>query len=153
MDIENLLKQFNVDKVKYVVIGASAFPVHGYARTTLDVDICINATKKNAFQCLQALKKSGYDIVDITTDSFLKKKTLFRQYLLEIDIHPFVKGITFNTLWRHRVRKRMGRVLVNFADLDDLIKMKKAANRPKDKQDLKVLLEIRRRNKSGKKDS
>ena len=91
MDIEGLLKQFNVHKVQYVVIGASAFPVHGYARATLDVDICIKATKTNAERCLKALVKCGYDITDITIGSFLKKKTLFRQYLLEVDIHPYVK--------------------------------------------------------------
>lgn len=147
MDIENLLRLFNAHRVKYVVIGATVFPVHGYARTTLDVDIFIKPSKKNAQQCLKALKKFGYDVSDISTDVFLRKKTLFRQYLLEIDIHPYVKGSTFTTIWKHRVQKRMGKTLVNFASLDDLIKMKKAAGRPKDKQDLKILLELKKRKK------
>ena len=41
MDIESLLRLLNAHKVKYVIIGAAAFPVHGYARATLDVDIFI----------------------------------------------------------------------------------------------------------------
>lgn len=148
MDIENLLRLFNAHKVKYVIIGATAFPIHGYARATLDIDILIDPSRKNVQQCLKALKKFGYDVSDISVDKFIQKKTLFRQYLLEIDIHPYVKGVTFKTIWKHRMQKKLGKVFANFASLDDLIKMKRAAGRPKDKQDLKILLELRKRSKS-----
>jgi hypothetical protein len=37
VDIEGLLKSLNAHSVDYVLIGATAFPVHGYARATLDV--------------------------------------------------------------------------------------------------------------------
>ena len=147
MDIVTLLRLFNAHKVKYVIIGATAFPVHGYARTTLDVDIFIDASRANAQQCLKVLAKCGYDASSIQIDAFIHKKTLFRQYLLEIDIHPYVKGVTFKTVWKHRLRRKIGKVSSHFASLDDLIKMKKAAGRAKDKQDLKVLLEIKKRKK------
>ena len=39
MDTESLLKLLNAHSVSYVVIGATAFPVYGYARATLDIDI------------------------------------------------------------------------------------------------------------------
>jgi hypothetical protein len=48
MDTEKLLRFLNARNVRYVVIGATAFPVHGYARATLDVDILIDATRENA---------------------------------------------------------------------------------------------------------
>ncbi len=38
MDIEGLLRSLNAHSVEYVIIGATAFPIHGYARATLDVD-------------------------------------------------------------------------------------------------------------------
>jgi predicted nucleotidyltransferase len=44
VDIESLLRSLNDHSVEYVLIGATAFPVHGYARATLDVDIFIRAT-------------------------------------------------------------------------------------------------------------
>ena len=47
MDIESLLKSLNARSVRYVVIGATAFPVHGYARATLDIDIFIEPTAEN----------------------------------------------------------------------------------------------------------
>ncbi len=143
MDTENLLKLLNDHKVKYVIIGAAAFPVYGYARTTLDIDIFIRPSRINAQNCLKVLHKCGYAIFDLTPEQLLKKKTLFRQYLLEIDIHPYVEGVTFETIWKHRVRKKLGKIMTNFASLDDLIKMKRAAGRPKDKQDLKVLLKLK----------
>jgi len=36
MGIENLLKSLNGHDVRYVIIGATAFPVHGFSRATLD---------------------------------------------------------------------------------------------------------------------
>lgn len=151
MDIENLLRLFSAYKVKYILIGATAFPVHGYARTTLDIDVFIEPSEKNAQVCLKSLKELGYDTSDIAPGTFLQKKTLFRQYLLEIDIHPYVKGVTFQRIWKNRVRKRIGTVYANFACLNDLITMKKAAGRLKDKQDLAILLELQRRKRSKKK--
>ena len=32
MDTEGLLRSLNAHSVRYVIIGATAFPVHGYAR-------------------------------------------------------------------------------------------------------------------------
>jgi len=48
METEDLLKLLKEHQVKFVVIGATAFPVHGYARATLDIDIFIEPTIKNA---------------------------------------------------------------------------------------------------------
>jgi hypothetical protein len=48
MDTESLLHSLSAHKVRYVVIGATAFPVHGYARATLDIDIFIDPTSTNA---------------------------------------------------------------------------------------------------------
>ncbi len=66
MDMENLLKLLNEHNVRYVIIGASAFPVHGYSRGTLDINIFIESTNENANRILKALKASEYDMTDIT---------------------------------------------------------------------------------------
>jgi predicted nucleotidyltransferase len=139
MDISSLLKSLNAHKVRYVVIGARALPVHGYVRATLDTDIFIDPSEDNARRTLEALKSFGYDISDISTHDILSKKVLIRQYLVETDIHPFVKGITFEQVWKNRVRSKIGRTTANFASLADLIRMKKSADRVKDREDLKIL--------------
>jgi predicted nucleotidyltransferase len=48
MDIEDLLRSLNDHNVEFVIIGATALPIHGYARATLDIDIFIRLTPKTA---------------------------------------------------------------------------------------------------------
>lgn len=142
MDTEGLLKSLKGHKVDFVVIGATAFPVYGYARATLDIDIFIRPTEINARRTLLALKEFGYDVTDIKEEDLLEKKLLIRQYAVETDIHPFVKGMDFATAWRNKVKAEFGDTAVYFASLKDLITMKKAAGRIKDKEDLKYLRKL-----------
>ncbi len=151
MDTESLLRSLNARRVRYVVIGASAFPAHGYGRAKLDVDILIEPTAENASRTPAALTDIGYDVEEVTADEMLEKKILFRQYVLDVDIHPDATGVTFDQVWKNKVRRKVGNTFAYFAGLNDLIKMKRAANRAKDRDDLKVLLELRRLKKQDEK--
>jgi len=139
MDKERLLKSLNDHGVEYVVIGAAAFPVHGYARATLDIDIFIRPVPENAERTLAALGDFGYDVTDLSRDDLLKYKVLIRQYVVELDVHPFVEGVEFDRIWANRVAGEFGDIPVSYASLDDLIAMKRAAGRPKDLEDLRAL--------------
>ena len=143
MNTENLLRSLKEHKVAFAVIGATAFPVHGYSRATLDIDIFIKADRSNAEKTRRALENFGYDMTDVTVDELLTKKVLIRQYTVEVDIHPFVKGVTFEALWKNKVKAKFGDTFVWFASLDDLIQMKQAAGRAKDLEDLKYLLRLK----------
>ena len=147
MDTEELLRLLREHNVDFVIIGATAFPIYGYVRATLDIDIFIRPEKTNAKNTLEALIKFGYDMSDVTVNDLLTKKILIRQYIVETDIHPFVKGINFETIWHRKVESEFGSTKVNFASLDDLIRMKKAAGRAKDLEDLKYLSAIRKKQK------
>lgn len=144
MDTESLLKSLKDHKVQFVIIGATAFPVHGYSRATLDIDIFIRPEISNAEKTRSALVDFGYDVTDIAVDELLTKKILIRQYLVETDIHPYVKGVSFDDVWKHKVKAKFGDTFVWFASLNDLIKMKRAAGRPKDREDLKYLLRLKK---------
>lgn len=150
MQTEELLRLLKEHKVRFVIIGATAFPVHGYSRATLDIDLFIEPEKSNAQRTRKALKDFGYDVTDVTIDDLLTRKVLLRRYLTETDIHPMVKGVTFERVWKNRVKARFGKTFVWFACLGDLIRMKKAAGRVKDLEDLKYLLELRKRTKSSR---
>ncbi len=145
MDTERLLKLLKEYRVRFVIIGATAFPVHGYSRATLDIDIFIKPERPNAERVWNALKEFGYDMTGVTLDELLAKKLLIRQYAVETDVHPFVKGVTFENVWKNKVRAKFGDTLVNFASLDDLIKMKRSAGRTQDLEDLKYLLRLRKK--------
>ncbi len=145
MEVKVLLKLLREHKVRFVVIGATAFPVHGYSRATLDIDLFIKPEASNAKRVLKALSDFGYDVSDISVDDLLTKKVLIRQYLLETDLHPFVKGVTFDRIWSNKTKAKFGDIFVWFASLDDLIKMKQAAGRPKDIEDLKYLRRLKQK--------
>lgn len=145
MGTERLLRLLKEHKVAYVIIGATAFPVHGYARATLDIDIFIRPDIINAKKAQAALKEFGYDLSDVNIEDLLNKKLLIRQYDVETDIHPFVKGITFKRVWKNKVRVKFGKTFAYFASLKDLIRMKQAAARPRDLEDLKYLRRLAKR--------
>jgi predicted nucleotidyltransferase len=153
VDTENLLKSLNDHKVEFVIIGATAFPIHGYARATLDLDIFIRPNPKNISRLMDALRDFGYDLADVTPEDLLTKKVLIRQYLVETDIHPFVSGLTFDQVWRNRVSGTYGKEKVDYASLDDLIMMKQAAGRPKDLEDLRVLRTLKEKKSTQSKPS
>ncbi|OGX37653.1 MAG: hypothetical protein A3G91_04550 [Omnitrophica WOR_2 bacterium RIFCSPLOWO2_12_FULL_50_9] len=135
--------------MKFVVIGATAFPIHGYSRATLDIDIFIEPEESNAHRTREALRDFGYDVTDVTVKDILTKKLLIRQYIVETDIHPFVKGITFEKVWEDKVKAKFGSTFAWFASLDSLIEMKRAAGRPKDIEDLKFLVRLKRKEDIG----
>lgn len=143
MDIENLLRLLKENEVEFVIIGAAAFPTHGYSRATIDFDLFIRNTKQNAEKTREALQKFGYDVSDVTVDDLLNNKVLIRQYIVETDIHPFVTGVTFDEVWTKKIKDKIGQTDVYIASLDDLITMKKAAGRPKDVEDLKFLEQLK----------
>jgi len=148
MDIEDLLRSLNAHNVDFVIIGATAFPIHGYARATLDIDLFIRPEPRNASRVLDALRDFGYDTSEITLEDLLTRKVLIRQYLVETDIHPFVAGITFDQVWENRISGTFGNEKVYYASLDNLIIMKEAAGRPKDLEDLKILKILKEKRKT-----
>lgn len=150
MDIENLLRLLNAHNVEFVIIGATAFPPHGYARATLDIDIFIRPEPQNVIRVLNALRDFGYDITEITPEDLLTKKVLIRQYLVETDIHPFVAGLTFDQVWENKISGTFGKEKVYYASLADIILMKEAAGRPKDLEDLKALNILKEKRSSSK---
>jgi predicted nucleotidyltransferase len=145
MDTEKLLKLLKENKVIFLVIGASAFPVYGYARATLDIDLFVKPDLENIRKTIKALKEFGYDLADLAAKDFMENKILIRQYMVEADIHPFVEGVTFDEVWKNKIAAKYGDTEVYFPSLDDMIKMKKAAGRPIDMEDLKYLQEIKKR--------
>ncbi len=142
MATERLLQYLNEAKAAYVVIGATAFPAYGYARATLDIDLFVKPTRANIRRVMKALRQFGYDLADFNENDFLTHKVLIRQYVLETDIHPFVKGVSFDEIWKNKIPGEIGKTAVFFPSLEDMIRMKKAAGRPKDREDLKFLKKL-----------
>src|SRR3989338_7724832 len=59
---EEILREFQKQRVKYVLVGGIAFNLLGGYRVTLDMDILIEMSDKNIFKVVNILKKAGYHV-------------------------------------------------------------------------------------------
>jgi predicted nucleotidyltransferase len=144
--IEKLLRCLNESDVRYVIVGATAFAAHGWVRATADVDLFVASDTENVTRLRAALADFGYDVSDASVEDFQRYKILLRQYDLPLDLHPFLQGVSgFEDVWARRVLADLGDVRAPFASLDDLIAMKRAAGRPRDRADLEELERLKRR--------
>ena len=139
-----LYKSLNKNRVKYLVLGGIAALIYGVPRTTLDIDIFIEASLTNAQRLLNALQEIGFGTAYLTTPEKIiaNEITIFEDYL-RLDILTKVKGIFFSDVWKRRVIKDIKNVRVKFTSLPDLILSKEAAGRKIDKEDLKILKSLR----------
>jgi predicted nucleotidyltransferase len=146
--VQALLRSLNESDVRYLIIGATAFAAHGWVRATADLDLFIDDDEANVERLRAALSAFGYDITDAGLEDFRRYKILLRQYDLPLDLHPFVAGVVdFQECWSRRVTADIGGVEAPFASLDDLIAMKRAAGRPRDREDLRQLERLKQARK------
>ena len=140
MDIKTLLQSLLDHEVKFLVVGAWALPAYGYVRPTADIDIFFEPTEENARKIVNALQTIGYDgVQDISIEQILKKKILFRQFVLQTDIHPFIKGVTFEDAWNSRVEMEIKGLQIFVPSFETLLNMKRSANRERDQEDVRQL--------------
>ena len=59
---EEILREFQKQKVKYVLVGGIAFNLLGGYRNTLDMDVLVEMSDRNLFKVVRILKKAGYHV-------------------------------------------------------------------------------------------
>ena len=145
-DYLKLYKSLNKNKVRYLIIGGIACIIYGVPRTTLDIDIFVEPSLKNAERLLRALKEIGFGTVHMTTPQKITKNEInvFEDYL-RLDVITKPKGLAFDKAWKNRNVKMINGIKVNIASIKDIVKSKKASGRRLDKEDIKVLQSISRR--------
>jgi hypothetical protein len=141
--------------VAYVVIGGLAAVFHGSPTRTGDADICPDRQPENLRRLAAALRQLEARIrVDGEPKGF--QFSVDEQFLASMAmvnlVTPFgALDISFqpagtdgyNDLARHAVELDVGGVIVPVAGLDDVIRSKEAADRPKDRQTLPTLRALR----------
>ena len=142
-DYLRLYKSLNKNKVKYLIIGGIACIIYGVPRNTLDIDIFIEPTLKNARRLLKALKEAGFGTACMTTPQKIIKNEInvFEDYL-RLDIITKPKGLVFAESWKRRSAKKINGISIKVASVKDIIKSKQAAKRDFDKEDIKILKRI-----------
>ena len=127
-------------EVRYVTIGGIAAILHGVPRTTFDLDILIEATPENASRLLRALLDAGLGTASlIGPDELLKQVIVVFNDRVRVDVQTSTPGLIFSEAWKRRqtVEHREGKIII--VCRQDLIASKRAAGRPIDLDDVRML--------------
>ena len=148
-DILMLWKCLQQNNVKYIMIGGFATNLHGYSRSTKDIDIWIEDSLDNRKKLRKALKEQGSgDYEPIERMDFIPGWTDFQLNMgFKLDIMVNVKGletIGFEECYQYSVVTEIESITVRFLHYNHLIMCKKAAGRPKDLLDIEELEKIRK---------
>ncbi len=144
-DYKDIIELFNKYQVKFLIVGAYAMSKVGYSRSTYDIDLWIEKTKQNTIKIYSALEEFGVPF-KINPDDFLAPNSVL-QIGIEpnrIDILTDIDGLEFNDAWKNRQVAKFDELSAFILEINDLIKNKKASNRPKDKLDLVQLQELKK---------
>ena len=143
-DFQDFISCFNKAKVEYMLVGGYASIIHGYTRTTGDLDIWVNQTKANYHKIVMAFEKFRMHLFNMNEKRFLEDPNVdvftFGRPPVSIDIMKKVKGLEFeNVFMNAESREIESGLFAKVIHLNDLIKVKKASNRPKDQDDIEHL--------------
>ena len=137
----------NKHELRYLVIGGYAVSIHGYPRSTKDMDICIELSEANAEKMVLVINDFGFGSLNLTKNDFLVPHyfTQLGYEPIRIDIMNDIDGVNFAEAWENKKVVRMGEIDFNFIGYNELLKVKAKAGRP---QDLADIHKLKQRNKN-----
>jgi hypothetical protein len=140
-DFKEFIESLNDNHVRYLVIGGYAVALHGYPRYTKDIDIWVDMSPSNAANMVRALEHFGFGSLGLQPADFLVPDQIIQLGYPpnRIDLITTPPGVDFESSYPSRVEVMIDDVAVNFIDLDNLKKNKKAAGRLQDLADLENL--------------
>jgi len=140
-DFTDLLRLFNANHVRYLVIGGYAVIQYAEPRYTKDLDLWISTDTENAGAVFNALKAFGAPLEGLTEDDFAEEGYFYQmgRPLMRVDILMGIPGMAFETAWEHRVEIDFNGLMVPFISKADLIVAKRASGRPQDLIDVELL--------------
>ena len=140
-DFREFIELLNAHKVKYLIVGGYAVTVHGYPRYTNDLDIWLWADNDNAQKIIAVLKDFGFGTLKITEKDFLVSDRIIQLGYPpnRIDLLTGVSGLSFDECYPHKISFEIDGLEIDFIDIDNLKKNKKASGRHKDLNDLENL--------------
>jgi hypothetical protein len=154
LDVERLLRALVDGEVDFVVIGGVAAVLHGSARATFDLDICFANAGANldalgaVLLTLDAKVRGVPDDVPFIADGATLKRVDVLTLTTgagDLDVLRVPSGAPrYDVLRAHADRFDVGGFEVRVASIEDLIAMKTAAGRDKDRADVTELEAILR---------
>ena len=140
-DFSDLLRLFNANQVRYLVIGGYALIQYTEPRYTKDLDLWISTDAANAQAVYTALRAFGAPLANLTVADFGQEGYFYQMGVppVRIDILMGIPGVLFEEAWPRRMEVDFDGLLVPFISRQDLLTAKRATGRPQDLLDTELL--------------
>ena len=142
-DFRDFLQALNNNDVEYLLVGGYAVILHGYPRTTGDMDIWVNRTTNNYKKLVTAFYEFKMPMFDMTEENFIQHQNwdVFRFGRKPVAIYIMTKmgRLNFEECYLAAQHYDDDGLIIKLIHYNDLIKAKKAAGRFKDLNDLENL--------------
>lgn len=101
-EFQKLLRLFNRNKVRYLLIGGYAVILNGYVRNTTDLDLAVAPDLDNAERLVTALSEFGFAAENLSTALFTKPRSLVRmgREPLKVEIINYLEGLDFDRAYK-----------------------------------------------------
>ena len=158
MKIADLLQSLSDEQVQYVLVGGLAVQLHGYLLSTFDIDLVLAMDDENLVRFIAVATRFGLiPSIPVSIDSLRNSQQIDQWYvekgMLAFALRePQIGGSVVDILVRPEVpfenlmtNATVGELFgrqVHIASIEDLLVMKRSANRPKDKLDIIALEKI-----------
>ena len=133
----------NKNAVKYILVGGYSVILHGYSRTTGDMDIWVERSDENYSKIIKAFEDFGMPVFDMTKENFLDHPIwdvfTFGIPPVAIDVMIKIDGFNFEEVFERSVILNDGDLVVRVIHKNDLIDSKLKVNRFIDMYDVENL--------------
>ena len=147
-DFQDFIKALNEAEVKYILVGGYAVILHGYNRSTGDMDIWVERSAENYQRLTQAFQVFGMPVFDMTLSNFLENDQIdvfrFGRPPSSIDIINVLKGLRFEEAFKESMIVTIDSLPVRILSLIALKQSKLAAGRSKDLDDIDHLDKVKK---------
>ncbi|RYD80149.1 MAG: hypothetical protein EOP55_03010, partial [Sphingobacteriales bacterium] len=135
-DFREFIQALNQNNVKYILVGGYSVILHGYSRTTGDMDIWVERTEENYKKIFNAFYQFGMPVFDMTKENFLNHPDWevfsFGRPPTSIDLMIMVKGLNFEECYTNAVFFEEDDLIIRTINYEDLLTAKKSSARAKD---------------------
>ncbi len=143
-EIVRVCAGLNRERVKYVVVGGCAVILHGYYRTTHDIDLLVGSSSENIRKLKKALREifqsdEVSEIQDVDISQYAVVRLAPESEEIVIDMIGKIGKIDFEAAAQDIEEVELEGIKIPVCGLSTLIETKKGV-RPKDKEDLLFLL-------------
>jgi hypothetical protein len=149
-DFIEYLILLNKNEVKYVVVGGMAVNIHGYRRSTGDMDLFVEPSIDNHMKLRKVHLEFGMhmgemDVLEYFLDTSKYDVFTFGASPIQIDIMTACKGLTFDEAYINSIKIELDdNLIANVIHYNELIIAKKASGRLRDLADIEELEKIKK---------